>query len=187
MIERAHQRLIYALGYAWRNGSPTPTVADAACKDRPRLMRLAGTVNGKTGNCARIMWADFALPGWPLRALIGDLPDPPKPRSVGRRVGAPVSHDDPYKRIAPVEYFHRLAGIAVPRSGLVSCPNPAHEDATPSCHVGRDAGEGWCCHGCARPARSMTWRRCCSAGRRGAGCEASSFARPAREAFGDRR
>lgn len=145
-IERAHERLIYALGYEWRNGSPTPTVADGACKDRSRVMRLAGTVNGKTGDHARIMWADFALPPWPLRALIGDLPDPPKP--AGRRAGAPVSHDDPYKRIAPVEYFHRLAGIEVPRNGLVSCPNPAHADSTPSCHVGRDAGEGWCCHGC---------------------------------------
>jgi len=111
-------------------------------------MRLAGTVNGKTGNCARIMWADFALPGWPLRALIGDLPDPPNPRPARRRAGATVSHEDPYKRIAPVDYFRRLAGIEVPRSGLVSCPSPAHEDATPSCHVGRDAGEGWCCHGC---------------------------------------
>jgi len=63
-------------------------------------------------------------------------------------VRAAVDRDDPYKRIAPVDYFHVLAGIKVPQHGLVSCPNPAHEDATPSCHVGRDAGEGWCCHGC---------------------------------------
>lgn len=147
-IERAHERLIYALGYEWRNGRPTPTVADNACKDRSRVMRLAGTVNGKTGNYARIIWADLALPAWALRDLIGDLPDPPKPRNTSRRAGALVNHDDPYKRIAPVEYFHRLARIEVPQHGLVSCPNPAHTDATPSCHVGRDAGEGWCCHGC---------------------------------------
>jgi hypothetical protein len=147
-IERAHERLIYALGYEWRNGSPTPTVADRACKDRSRVMRLAGTVNGKTGNYARIMWADFALPSWPLRALIGDLPDPPRPRMARGRVAAAVSHEDPYKRIAPAEYFQRLARIEVPQDGLVSCPNPAHDDATPSCHVGKDAGEGWYCHGC---------------------------------------
>ena len=79
-IERAHERLIYALGYEWRNGRPIPTIADGACKDRSRVMRVAGTVNGKTGKYARILWADFALPPWPLRALIGDLPDPPKPK-----------------------------------------------------------------------------------------------------------
>lgn len=147
-IERAHERLIYALGYEWRNGRPVPTIADRACKDRSRVMRLAGTVNGKTGMYARIIWADLALPPWPLRALVGDLPDPPKPRAPRRRACAPVSHDDPYKRIAPAEYFQRLARIEVPQHGLVSCPNPAHEDATPSCHVGNDASEGWCCHGC---------------------------------------
>ncbi len=57
-------------------------------------------------------------------------------------------HDDPYKRIAPAEYFRRLAGIEVPASGLVRCPSPTHDDTTPSCHVGRDASEGFCCHGC---------------------------------------
>lgn len=147
-IERAHERLIYALGYEWRNGSPVPTVADPACKDRSRVMRLAGTVNGKTGDHARIVWADFALPSWPLRALIGDLPEPPTPRALRRRASAPVANDDAYKRIAPQEYFRRLAGIEVPSNGLVSCPNPAHADRTPSCHVGKDADEGWYCHGC---------------------------------------
>ncbi|MDP8968073.1 MAG: hypothetical protein M3N04_05695, partial [Actinomycetota bacterium] len=53
-----------------------------------------------------------------------------------------------YKQIAPADYFQRLAGIEVPDHGLVSCPNPAHSDTTPSCHVGRDASKGWCCHGC---------------------------------------
>ncbi len=147
-IERAHERLIYALGYEWRQGRPTPTVADGVCKDRSRVMRLAGTVNGKTGRYARVMWADLALAPWRLRDLVGDLHDPPKPRAVGRRAGAVVAHDDPFKQIAPVEYFRRLAAIEVPQHGLVSCPNPEHPDATPSCHVGRDAGEGWCCHGC---------------------------------------
>ena len=148
VIEAANQRLIYALGYTWEGGRPVPTVADLACKDRSRVMRLAGTVNGKTGKYARIMWADFVLPGWPLRELLGDLPEVPQPKPARRRAGAQVHHDDPYKRIAPAAYFHRLAGIEVPASGFVSCPNPAHDDTTPSCHVGRDAGEGWWCHGC---------------------------------------
>jgi hypothetical protein len=148
VIEASNERLIYALGYTWQGGRPVPSVADLACKDRSRVMRLAGTVNGKTGKYARIMWADFALPAWSLRDLLGDLPEAPKPKLVRRRAGATVMHDDPYKRIAPAEYFHRLAGIEVPTDGFVSCPNPAHEDTTPSCHVGRSAGEGWWCHGC---------------------------------------
>ena len=35
-----------------------------------------------------------------------------------------------------------------PRAQARVCPNPAHGDTTPSCHVGSDAGEGWCCFGC---------------------------------------
>lgn len=148
LIERAHERLIHALGHEWRDGRPVPTVADAACKDRSRVMRLAGTVNGKTGRHARILWADLALAAWPVRELLGDLPDPPTPTRARARVGAPVDHDDPYKRIAPIDYFRALAGITVPAHRLVSCPNPAHDDATPSCHVGLDAGDGWCCFAC---------------------------------------
>ena len=90
----------------------------------------------------------MAPPSWALRDLVGDLADPPEPAQVQRHVSSAISHDDPYKRIAPAEYFQRLAGIDVPEHRLVSCPNPAHADTTPSCHVGRHAGEGWCCHGC---------------------------------------
>lgn len=147
-IEPAHERLIYALGYVWRDGRPVPTVADRACKNRSRVMRLAGSRNGKSGRLARVVFADLAHPGWTIDALLGGLPDPPvvRPRrSSARGVSA---HDDPYKRISPVDYFQRLAGIEVPTDRLVSCPNPAHDDATPSCHVGRDASEGWCCFAC---------------------------------------
>ena len=146
-IERAHERLIYALGYELRDGRPVPSVADAACKDRSRVMRLAGTVNGKSGRCARIVFADFAHAGWALDDLLGDLPPTPRAVVPGRAQTSP-GHDDPYKRIAPVEYFQCLAGIEVPGHGLVSCPSPAHRDATPSCHVGRAPDDGWCCHGC---------------------------------------
>ena len=38
--------------------STMPNVADPACKDRSRVMRLAGTVNGKTGRYARILEAE---------------------------------------------------------------------------------------------------------------------------------
>jgi hypothetical protein len=108
-------------------------------------MRLAGTINHKTGAYARVIDADLQLPGYRLEQLIGDLPDPAPatPRRSGPRSAA---HDDPYKRIAPPEYFRRLAGISVPRGGLVCCPAPWHEDRHPSCSVGTDPAQGWCCH-----------------------------------------
>ncbi len=140
-IERAHLRIIHRLGVG-EDGRPT--VADPACADRSRVMRLAGSVNGKTGVYARVVEADFALAPYPIAQLVGDLPDPvthatPRPWSEGQSV-------DPYKRISPPEYFEKLAGIVVPRDGLVSCPAPEHEDRNPSCSVGTSPETGWCCH-----------------------------------------
>jgi hypothetical protein len=108
-------------------------------------MRLAGTINYKTGQYARIVEVDFRLPGYPLEELVGDLPDP-RPPAAAARARRTIQHDDPYKRIAPPEYFERLAGIRVPRSGIVSCPVLGHDDVHPSCSVGVDATQGWCCH-----------------------------------------
>ena len=105
-------------------------------------MRLAGSVNGKTGTYARILEADLALPAYAIRQLVGDLPDPVPPATP--RVHPSGTSSDPYKRISPREYFERLAGIVVPRDGLVHCP--AHEDRVPSCSVGTDASQGWRCH-----------------------------------------
>jgi hypothetical protein len=138
-IERAHLRLIHHLG---TDGAGKPNVADPACAERSRVMRLAGTVNGKTGEYARILEADLALPAYPARQLVGDLPDPVDYSPA--RTSKPSTTWDPYKRIAPREYFERLAGIVVPRDGLVHCP--AHEDRVPSCSVGTDASQGWRCH-----------------------------------------
>lgn len=136
-IERANSRLAHAAG------------GDLACRDRGRLLRLAGTVNGKTGRRAQLLWVDLATPTYPVKELVGDLPDPPGATPRARRTARSVVHDDPYKRIAPAEYFLALAGIEVPAHGLVSCPSPRHEDDHPSCSVGRDASEGWYCHaGC---------------------------------------
>ena len=138
-IERAHQRLIHHLG---TDANGKPNVADPACAERSRVMRLAGSVNGKTGAHARILEADLALPAYPIRQLVGDLPDPAT--YSPQRASTPTANTDPYKRIEPREYFERLAGIVVPRDGLVHCP--AHEDRTPSCSVGVDASQGWRCH-----------------------------------------
>jgi hypothetical protein len=138
-IERAHLRLIHHLG---TGADGKPNVGDPACAERSRVMSLASSVNGKTGEHARILEADLALPGYPIRQLVGDLPDPaeytlPRPSTA-------TTNADPYKRISPREYFERLAGIVVPRDGLVHCP--AHEDRVPSCSVGTDASQGWRCH-----------------------------------------
>lgn len=143
-IERANLRLIHALG-----SSPDgrPSVADGQCANRGRVMRLAGTINWKTGRYARIIQADFALEPYSIVELVGDLSDPqcaPAPKRAGRS----INHNDPYKRIAPADYFHTLTGTVVPRSGLVSCPSIEHADENPSCSVGGDASGGFHCHGC---------------------------------------
>jgi hypothetical protein len=140
-IERAQGRLIHHLGVG---PDGKPNVADPACAERSRVMRLAGTINGKTGAHARILEADLQLPGYPIAALVGDLPDPTT--STPPRVPQQVANTDPYKRISPREYFEKLAGVVVPRDGLVCCPAAGHEDRNPSCSVGIDAGQGWRCH-----------------------------------------
>ena len=140
-IERANLRIIHRLGVS-EDGRPT--VADPACAERSRVMRLAGSVNGKTGAQARIVEADFALAPYPIAQLVGDLPDPAS-HGVARRRRSGTS-TDPYKRISPPEYFEKLAGIVVPRDGLVSCPAPEHVDRNPSCSVGASPETGWCCH-----------------------------------------
>ncbi|MGN6170060.1 MAG: hypothetical protein ACTHQQ_18100, partial [Solirubrobacteraceae bacterium] len=140
-IERSNVRLVHALGM---DADGKPSVADPACSERSRLMRLAGTVNPKTGQHACILEADFRLPAYSIEQLVGDLADPAVP--VARKVGREGKSRDPYKRISPAEYFEKLAGIVVPRDGLVSCPAPRHEDRHPSCSVGTSPETGWCCH-----------------------------------------
>ena len=143
-IERAHLRLINHLGL----DEEGKTVADSQCLNRSRLMRLAGTVNGKTGRYARIIEANFELAPYRIQDLVGDLTDPPGAR-VRRRGRQRAGEDaDPYKRIPPPEYFEVLAGINVPPSGRVRCPSPSHPDRTPSCDVYPTPDEGWYCYAC---------------------------------------
>jgi hypothetical protein len=144
-IERAHLRIVHHLGVD-ENGKPN--VGDTQCAERSRLMRLVGTINNKTGQHARILEADFALPSYDVRELVGDLPDPVPQRAapVTRPADSLQSdHPDPYKAIPPPVYFAQLAGIDVPAGGgLVSCP--AHDDRDPSCSVGAGPEQGWRCH-----------------------------------------
>jgi hypothetical protein len=151
-IERANVRIIHRLGVG---GDGKPNVADPACAERSRVMRLAGTVNGETGAYARIVEADFELPPYPVAQLVGDLPDPTA--HTARRPRRDGASTDPYKRISPPEYFEKLAGIVVPSDGLVSCPAPSHVDRNPSCSVGTDPSTGWCCHSGACGARGAIY------------------------------
>jgi Hint domain/LAGLIDADG-like domain len=119
------------------------------CRERSRVLRLAGTINYKTRRYARIIEANLALPPYAPAALVGDLRDPHPPRSQGVRLrqGGAGEADDPFKRIPAPEYFAALAGIKVPpRGGLVRCP--AHDDEHPSCSVAGHPGTVWSCHAC---------------------------------------
>ena len=151
-IERANLRIVHRLGVG---EDAKPNVADPACAVRSRVMRLAGTVNGKTGAYARIIEADLQLLPYPIEQLVGDLPDPAS--HATRRVRRPGESGDPYKRISPPEYFEKLAGIVVPRDGLVSCPAPGHVDRNPSCSVGTSPEQSWCCHSGACGARGAIY------------------------------
>ncbi len=136
-IEQANMRIVRALGN---------DVADVNCRERSRVLRLAGTVNFKSGRFARIMQADLALRPYPPGTLVGDLPDlpgaPPAPAPPRER-----ADEDPFKLIPAPVYFAQLAGITVPAGGgLIRCP--AHDDDHPSCSVSGDHGAVWFCHAC---------------------------------------
>jgi hypothetical protein len=147
VIERANARLIHCLGV---DADGRPAVADPVCRKRSQPMRLAGTVNWKTGRYARIVEADLQMTPYSPEALVGDLPDPPW--AIGHhavRVAAGGSERDPYKRIPPPVYFEALAGITVPPTGgRVRCPVAAHEDRHPSCDVSSRPETGWYCRSC---------------------------------------
>ena len=177
-IERAHLRIIHRLGVG-EDGRPS--VADPACAERSRVMRLAGSVNGKTGAYARIVEADFALAPYPIAQLVGDLPDPathtsPRPRHSGK-------NSDPYKRISPPEYFEKLAGIVVAARRARVLPRARARGSQPVV-LGRHQRRirvGAVTRGRVGPAgRSTTSRRCCLAGRGGTSCAARRSNAPAR-------
>jgi hypothetical protein len=138
-IEQANMRIVHALG---------DDVADPQCRERSRVLRLAGTVNHKSGKYARVIQADMALASYDPAALVGDLPDPPKPEAPAARPANDGRPDeDPFKLIPAPVYFAQLAGITVPtRGGLVRCP--AHNDEHPSCSVAGESGRVWKCHAC---------------------------------------
>jgi hypothetical protein len=132
-IEKANLRLIHKLGTRTRDGQQV-YVADIKCRNRSRLMRLAGTIHGESGQYARISYLDLGLPAYSPRVLLGDLADPAQARPR-RRPGLRRFAPDPLMQIPADVYFWRLAGIELPARGNISCPNPAHPDVHPSCSV----------------------------------------------------
>ena len=135
-LERACRRLAVHLG------------ADEAATDRLRLLRCAGTTNGKVQRTARLLAVRPELAAYELEALldgVAELPPPPAPRAA--RYG---SHDDDaLEQIAPPAYFATLAALEVPEGGgFVCCP--VHQERTPSCQVFAEAARGWHCWGCGR-------------------------------------
>lgn len=135
-IERANLRLIAALG------------ADRQCRDRGRVLRLAGSRNFKTGNWARIKQADLTLAAYTVGELVGDLSDPEPDRPTRTLRPAGITGDDPYRQIPAADYIARILGLQANRAGFVRCPTPGHEDRHPSCRVGGDDPTLWRCFSC---------------------------------------
>jgi hypothetical protein len=135
-IERANLRLIEALG------------ADRQCRDRGRVLRLAGSINFKTGRWAGIKQADLTLAPYAVGELVGDLCDPEPERQRRQAGGNDVGRDDPYRRIPARDYMARILGLQANPAGLVRCPAPGHEDRHPSCRVGGEDPTLFRCFAC---------------------------------------
>jgi hypothetical protein len=144
-IKRANLRLIYRIG---TGPDGRPSVADEMCAEQARVFRLAGTINYKTGRYARLVQVDLSLAPYSVAELVGDLPDPPSATASSRPRARRGGSEDPYRRIPPPEYFTKLAGVSVPRSGYVLCPSSRHTEKTASCRVWPESAGGWWCFGC---------------------------------------
>jgi hypothetical protein len=142
-IERWNMRLIHRLGYTLRDGERV-TIADKLCQERARVLRLAGTINGKTGRYARIVRIDLNLAPYAPQALIGGLPDPPRSQPVRKR-DLRARKYDAYRLIPTSVYFPLITGEDLPHLGKIRCPSPTHEDREASCSVSEYV---WFCHAC---------------------------------------
>jgi hypothetical protein len=144
-VEKANFRLIHALGKHTRDDGEELYVADIKCRNRSRLMRLAGTIHTGSGEYARISYFDPTLPRYSPKILFGDLPDPTTARRKKPSRGVRRSTASSRERFPSEVYFWRLAGIELPDRGNISCPSPTHPDEKPSCSV---TDYVWYCHGC---------------------------------------
>jgi hypothetical protein len=151
-IERANLRLIHALGHRHdEHGKQIPTVACVTCKERGRVLRLAGSRHGESGRYARIVFADLWRAGYTLDELVGDLPDAQDQGAARReRRGAQRSYgDDPYERLSILEVYEALTGNQASATRKVHCPHRDHPDPHPSCDLD-EAKNCWTCRSCGR-------------------------------------
>ena len=175
-IERANLRLIHRLGIG---PDGNPSVADRQCAERSRVMRLAGTVNWKTGRYARIVQADLALAPYPIAQLVGDLPEPAPPRPV-RPATRPIRprcgrSRRPVQADRPAGLLRGAGGRRGPavRAGALPLPHASRPGPVLRRRAGRLAGLVLPLLR-RRAARSTTWHRCCSAARPARRCAARS-------------
>jgi hypothetical protein len=131
-IERWNYRMIHQLGHL--DGDLRKYIADKQCRERARVLRLAGTVNKKTGRYARIARVDRSLPPYDIGRLVEELRDPPRSRPVLARDLRGHAYDA-YRLIPTAVYFPILAGVEAPGSGNIHCPSPTHPDVKESCSV----------------------------------------------------
>ena len=142
-----------------------PNVGDTQCAERSRVMRLVGTINNKTGQYARILEADFALPSYAVRELVGDLPDPapPRPRARDTAIGAArrAITRTPTKR-SRRPCTSRSWRASTSRRAAAWCPAPHTTTGTRRARSapGPNRGGGAIRTAAAPAGRSTTWRRC---------------------------
>jgi hypothetical protein len=134
-IERAHLRLIHHLG---TGADGKPNVADPACAERSRVLRLAGSVNGKPGTYARILEADLALRAYPVGQLVGDLPDPASYSPP--RPSTPTTNPDPYKADRPPRVLRAARRDRRPARRTRALPRPLGPGPVLLGRDGREAG-----------------------------------------------
>lgn len=142
-IERANERLLNALGNVGGADAEVP-VGDPQCREQSRVLRWAGSPNGKTGKWARIVRLDLWLPPYQPAVLLDDLPDPERSQPV-RQLDLRHVKFDAYRFIPASVYFPVIAGITLPERGNISCPSSGHEDKRASCSVDTYVFD---CHGC---------------------------------------
>lgn len=150
-VQRGNRRLALALG------------ADAGSAEAARILRPPATLNHKHAPPVPVV-LETCVPErrYPLRELVGRLPDPPGERGAAaarRRAGG---RGDALRAVDPAVYVQRLTGQVVGRSRKVRCP--LHDDREPSLHVYPDSARGWYCFGCRRGGSvydlaALLWRR----------------------------
>ena len=142
--DRANRKLAAALG------------ADMQSCDRGRIMRVPGTQNwkhaavGEPGAWCGFLTCDLSRPAYNADVLTAGLRDPkeaPARRSrltLGWRSGGL----EPWKEMAPADYYRVITGAEPRRDGKVRCPNLGHADRHPSAQLYSEPGSGWFCFSC---------------------------------------